>query len=349
MPEKIKVFISNAQEDRETAKQLYDDLKKAEVIPWMEEEDLLPGSNREFKIREEIQSSRFFLALLSSRSVTKRGTVQKKLKNALDILKEFPEDDIFVIPVRIEDCVLPQNLSDIHSADLFPSYDVGLRKILKTIENELASRQTAVSFSSTNFNDRETSEGAFKVFAGSSKNQGFLPLEDRLKSIESNRNPYEDGTQLQANSPLFFGREQVMHEILGAFRKPGKPGCVSLLGESRIGKSSLLNQVCQALRKEDCLVTIYADAQNWGRIKPQNFYSDIWRSLCGELKIPQRSDVNTFESFRDFIRELAKNFRFVLIMDEFGEMAANKYLGKTFFGNLRHLGSRDEYAGSFSF
>lgn len=142
MAEKIKIFISNAHEDSETAKRIYDDLKKAGVDPWLEEEDLLPGSNRDFTIREAIRNSRFFLALLSSHSVTERGIVQKKLKNALDIHGEFPEDDIFIIPVRVEDCIPPLNLTGIHSADLFPSYDAGFRKILKTIEIEQASQKT---------------------------------------------------------------------------------------------------------------------------------------------------------------------------------------------------------------
>ncbi len=39
----VKVFISYAREDYETAKRLYDDLKKAGVSPWMDENDLISG------------------------------------------------------------------------------------------------------------------------------------------------------------------------------------------------------------------------------------------------------------------------------------------------------------------
>jgi AAA+ ATPase superfamily predicted ATPase len=40
---------------------------------------------------------------------------------------------------------------------------------------------------------------------------------------------------------------------------------VSLLGERRIGKSSLLNQVVQALNAEENMVVIHATAQDWNQ------------------------------------------------------------------------------------
>ncbi len=86
---------------------------------------------------------------------------------------------------------------------------------------------------------------------------------------------------LPENSPVFFGRRQVLHEILGVLRRPGNPGCVSLLGERRIGKSSLLNQVCQALSAEHGLITIFGNAQNWNNISQEEFFSSLCQSVHG--------------------------------------------------------------------
>ena len=97
----MKVFISYAREDIETARKLYHDLKQAGISPWMDKEDLLPGQNWRVMISKAIQESKYFLAVLSSHSLTKRGFVQKELKMALDILDEFPEDDIFIIPMGV--------------------------------------------------------------------------------------------------------------------------------------------------------------------------------------------------------------------------------------------------------
>jgi hypothetical protein len=72
-----KVFISYAREDIEKALQLYHDLKDAGLIPWMDEEDLLPGQNWQTVIKREIRDSRYFIAVLSSASLSKTGFMMK--------------------------------------------------------------------------------------------------------------------------------------------------------------------------------------------------------------------------------------------------------------------------------
>lgn len=132
--EEIKVFISYAREDYDTAKRLYDDLKAAGISPWMDKENLFTGENWKVIINKAIQDSCFFLALLSSHSLTKRGYVQKELKAALDILNEFSDEDIFILPVRIDECK-PQDekLKYIQWADIFSSYENAINDILRSI------------------------------------------------------------------------------------------------------------------------------------------------------------------------------------------------------------------------
>ncbi|MGE0086834.1 MAG: toll/interleukin-1 receptor domain-containing protein [Desulfococcaceae bacterium] len=64
----LKVFISYAREDIDTARRLYADLKMAGIVPWMDKIDLLPGQNWKFHITKAIRESSFFIALLSSKS-----------------------------------------------------------------------------------------------------------------------------------------------------------------------------------------------------------------------------------------------------------------------------------------
>ena len=128
--QKIKVFISYAREDSEFAIKLYNDLKKIEVIPWIDIEDLLPGEDWEYMITKNIKESSFFIALLSSNSISKRGHVQKELKRAFDLLDEFPPEHIFIIPVRLNECEpLHEKFQPIHWVDSFPSYEKCLKKI----------------------------------------------------------------------------------------------------------------------------------------------------------------------------------------------------------------------------
>lgn len=130
----MKVFISYAREDHETAKKLYYDLKAAEIEPWMDTEDLFPGQNWKATISQAINECRYFLALVSNNSLTKKGFVQKELKIALEILDEYPTHDIFIIPIRIEKCEPAEEmLKTLNWADLFPSYKAGLKRLLSVL------------------------------------------------------------------------------------------------------------------------------------------------------------------------------------------------------------------------
>lgn len=132
----MKVFISYAREDYETAKRLYDDLKAAGITPWMDKRDILIGQNWKLAVREAIKNSSFFLALISSHSVSKKGFVQSELKMAIEILDELPQSDIFCLPIRLDECTPPhERFKDIHWGDLFPSYEKGLKDIVRVFES----------------------------------------------------------------------------------------------------------------------------------------------------------------------------------------------------------------------
>src|SRR5215210_8374580 len=99
-----QVFISYAREDAEAAIRLYNELKNAGLNPWLDIKSLLAGQKWKIAITNAIRNSRYFIPLLSFNSVEKRGYVQKELKEALEVLDEFPESQIFLIPARLNDC-----------------------------------------------------------------------------------------------------------------------------------------------------------------------------------------------------------------------------------------------------
>jgi hypothetical protein len=132
----VKVFISYAHEDLEPARRLYKRLKAVPgVEPWFDKESLLPGMRWRPAIKRAIREADYFLALLSRKSVSKRGYVQKEMREAIEIRDEFPEGRAFLIPVRLDDCQPPESLSDIHYEDFFPNWDRGLGRVLRVIES----------------------------------------------------------------------------------------------------------------------------------------------------------------------------------------------------------------------
>jgi hypothetical protein len=127
------VFISYAREDYQPALRLYQDLQRTDLQPWLDKEELLPGQSWNLEIRKAIRKSRYFVALFSSTSVQKRGYVQKEYKLSLEVLDEFPEGEIFAIPVRLDSCEIPyEKFRKLEYLDLFPDWNQGVKRLLRT-------------------------------------------------------------------------------------------------------------------------------------------------------------------------------------------------------------------------
>jgi hypothetical protein len=131
----LNAFISYAHEDIESATRLYQDLKACGFAPWLDKERLLPGMKWRPAIRKAIRESDFFLALLSKQSTSRKGFVHREMNEALEILKEFPDDRIYLIPIRLDDCSIPfEELSDIQYVNFFPNWETGLEMVLKVMD-----------------------------------------------------------------------------------------------------------------------------------------------------------------------------------------------------------------------
>jgi len=135
-----RIFLCHASDDKARVRELYHQLKGAGYHPWLDEEDLLPGQAWWAEIKKVISDPyNLVVVCLSHNSVTKRGVVQREIKRALDVLEEMPEDTIYMIPARLEDCRVPERLSDLHWVDLFePS---GFEKLKRSLNSEISKRQ----------------------------------------------------------------------------------------------------------------------------------------------------------------------------------------------------------------
>ena len=114
-----QIFLSYAREDADKVESLYQELSDAGFKPWMAPKDVVPGEKWPSAIRRAIRDSDFFLVCLSANSVSKRGWVQREMKQALDLWQEQLEDDIYLIPVRLEDCEAPESLREFQWVNLF--------------------------------------------------------------------------------------------------------------------------------------------------------------------------------------------------------------------------------------
>jgi TIR domain-containing protein len=129
------IFLSYSRKDAEFVRKLYLELRKDGFNIWFDQEEIIPGQKWQQTVREVMSSVRAVLLCLSSNWIDKRGYVQKEMKLALELLKEFPTGDIYIIPIRLDDCPIPSSLAALHYLDVwneenFSSLKENLIKIL---------------------------------------------------------------------------------------------------------------------------------------------------------------------------------------------------------------------------
>jgi hypothetical protein len=130
-----RIFIAYAVEDASLADQVYADFDACGFAPWLDRRKLLPGQNWPRRIEEAIANSDFFVACFSRNSVNKRGGFQAEIRYALDCARHVPLDDVFLIPVRLDNCRVPTRIQrETQYVDLFPDWNAGMARIIRIIE-----------------------------------------------------------------------------------------------------------------------------------------------------------------------------------------------------------------------
>lgn len=103
-----RIFISYTHKDLPRVKLLYKKLCEEGFEPWLDSEDITGGEDWKQAIKKAIKQSPFFLACLSRHSINHRGVVQVEFKEALKEWREKLPTDIYMIPVRLDDCEIPE-------------------------------------------------------------------------------------------------------------------------------------------------------------------------------------------------------------------------------------------------
>lgn len=167
--------------------------------------------------------------------------------------------------------------------------------------------------------------------------------------MDSLANPfYYGGTIKQSN--LFIGRQREVHEICEAIAASAS---VSVVGERRIGKSSLLRYLADpGIKQKNGLnsqnyIFAHFDFLGYPTITP----ADLWRHLLSEclsqITAPALdTQVRTLIAQGDItladLEHLMRQFRseqlsLVILLDEFDTAASNPNFDQAFYGSLRHL------------
>ncbi len=134
---RLNIFMCHASDDKPAVRQLYDQLQHEGFDPWLDEEDLLPGQDWRHEIGKAVRAADVVLVCLSRKSINKNGYVQKEIRIALEAADQMPEGRSFLIPVKLEDCSVPERFSSLHWVDLTaPGAQARLFKSLRAVAAE---------------------------------------------------------------------------------------------------------------------------------------------------------------------------------------------------------------------
>jgi hypothetical protein len=132
----LQVFLLYAHGDKKAVRSLYKRVVKAGVRVWLDEKKILPGQDWEYEIRKAIQNSVLVIVCLSRQFNKQGGYRHEELKIALEKAASLPDNEIFIIPARLEKCDTPEPLRPWQRVDLFEAD--GYKNLLSVLKGHAA-------------------------------------------------------------------------------------------------------------------------------------------------------------------------------------------------------------------
>ena len=170
------------------------------------------------------------------------------------------------------------------------------------------------------------------------------PAESTLAPRETPKNPYLNRVMIKRTDD-FFGRRQEVKRIFARLNAT-PPGSVSIVGDRKIGKSSLLNHIYMRQQRQEHLefpermIMVFLDFQQEKNMSMESFV----RAMLGitNYELRGRLDVSdcalTLDGIKDMVERLdAAGFRLAILLDEFDIVTTNPNFELEFFSFLRFL------------
>ncbi len=136
-PRRLDAFLCHSSGDKDAVRDLYHRLQGDGFEPWLDEEDLLPGQDWAREISRAVRAADVVLVCLSQASIAKTGFVQKEIGYALDAAEERPPGTIYVIPVKLEECEVPERLRQYQWVSLFE--EGGYERLMRALRERASS------------------------------------------------------------------------------------------------------------------------------------------------------------------------------------------------------------------
>lgn len=127
----MKVFISYPKEKADAAREVSAFIRSLGVDVWQDNE-LIGGQQWARELKEAMRASDLVVLICSTETGSRKGVIQREIKEALEIMRDLPFGHIFLVPLRVADIRLPMELSEIQYIDFFRGdWKTGLARVAK--------------------------------------------------------------------------------------------------------------------------------------------------------------------------------------------------------------------------
>jgi len=187
------VFVSYARPDLHGASAIVNLLRDAGVRTWFDKKDLKGGQKREDVVTQKIGDASLVLVCLSTTAADHGGFFHEEIEFAVREAMNLPKRKVFIVPVRFNDCAIPDKLHHLHAVDLFASS--GSYNLLNSVGDAL------------NLGVRARSE-AHNIFAAA--------IEELNSGRGSRPSPGEEAAHDNAIQPAVAGNDSksTVHQVL---------------------------------------------------------------------------------------------------------------------------------------
>ncbi|NIM15738.1 MAG: AAA family ATPase [Candidatus Aminicenantes bacterium] len=162
--------------------------------------------------------------------------------------------------------------------------------------------------------------------------------------------PYNIRAMIPIDSVMFVDREREKRRI-EAMISSDTPQSVSIIGERRIGKSSLAFRVYHKMKEMEKTLAVYLNCDGLSDLlNSKDKFFELLNKLFlevledkPEIKALLGKESNTlfdtYTSFKTFIQNCGKRkgIKTIIFIDEFEHLPKNKFADNTFFSNLRAM------------
>lgn len=171
-----------------------------------------------------------------------------------------------------------------------------------------------------------------------------LPAGSPIGDRSSKRNPYLNRVMIKDPSD-FWGRDKEVRKIYSRLDAP-HPQSISIVGERRIGKSSLLNYIYSRENRKKHMqnyqnaIFVYLDFQSRAEFDVPKFIDFLFSVFQYESKdapkLPEGE--RSLDLLKEGVQDLHNNGkRIIILMDEFESITRNKKFDESFFSFMRAL------------